>query len=108
MSAVTVTDRIYLRDAQRRAFEANVVTVDEAGRVALDATSFLATWDGESHDTGTLAREGGAGRWWMCGVVARWDGTRCRAMGAHVRGARDWERRYGLILDPPLARGRRC
>ena len=60
MSAGPVTDRIYLRDAQCRAFEATAVAVDDAGRVALDATAFYATGGGQPHDTGTLAWEGGS------------------------------------------------
>ena len=60
MSAVTVTDRIYLRDAQCRAFDAVVVAVEDGGRVALDATAFYATGGGQPHDTGTLAWEGGS------------------------------------------------
>ena len=43
MSAAPDTDRIYLRDAQCRAFDAAVVAVEEGGRVALDATAFYAT-----------------------------------------------------------------
>ena len=60
MSVVTETDRIYLRDAQCRAFDAGVVAVDDDGRVALDATAFYATGGGQPHDTGTLAWEGGS------------------------------------------------
>ena len=60
MSAGPVTDRIYLRDAQCRAFEAAAVAVDDAGRVALGATAFYATGGGQPHDTGTLAWEGGS------------------------------------------------
>ncbi len=60
MSAGADTDRIYLRDAQCRAFDATVVAVDDSGRVALDATAFYATGGGQPHDTGTLAWEGGS------------------------------------------------
>ena len=52
MSAEVVTDRIYLRDAQCRVFDAGVVAVEDAGRVALDATAFYATG-------GTLSPLGG-------------------------------------------------
>ena len=52
MSAEIATDRIYLRDAQCRVFDAGVVAVEDAGRVALDATAFYATG-------GTLSPLGG-------------------------------------------------
>ena len=52
MSAEAATDRIYLRDAQCRAFDAAVVAVEDGGRVALDATAFYATG-------GTLSPLGG-------------------------------------------------
>ena len=55
MSDVNPTDRIFLRDAQCRAFDATVVAVDGDGRVALDATAFYATSGGQPHDTGTLS-----------------------------------------------------
>lgn len=54
MSAEIVTDRVYLRDAQCRAFDAAVVAVEDGGRVALGATAFYATGSGQPHDTGTL------------------------------------------------------
>ncbi len=60
MSAEPVTDRIYLRDAECRAFDAAVVAVEDGGRVALDATAFYATGGGQPHDTGALAWEGGS------------------------------------------------
>ena len=60
MAAPSVTDRIYLRDAQCRAFDAAVVAVEDGGRVALDATAFYATGGGQPHDMGTLAWDGGS------------------------------------------------
>lgn len=60
MSVEIATDRIYLRDAERRAFEATAAVVEDGGRVALDATAFYVTGGGQPHDTGTLAWEGGS------------------------------------------------
>ena len=101
MAAPTVTDRIYLRDAQCRAFDAAVVAVEEGGGVALDATSFYATGGGQPHDTGTLAWEGGSAavvdvRGHGPVVWHTLDGDP-PAVGARVRGTLDWERRYGLM-----------
>ena len=101
MTAGPVTDRIYLRDAQCRAFDAIVVAVEDAGRVALDATAFYATGGGQPHDTGTLAWEGGS----AAVVDVRGHGPvmwhtlegDAPAVGARVRGTLDWERRYGLM-----------
>jgi len=48
-----MTDRLYLRDADLRSFEAVVVAVD-GGRIELDRTAFYATSGGQPHDTGHL------------------------------------------------------
>ena len=101
MSAEIVTDRIYLRDAQCRVFDAAVVAVEDGGRVALDATAFYATGGGQPHDTGTLAWDGGS----AAVVDVRGHGPvvwhtlegDTPATGAAVRGTVDWERRYGLM-----------
>ena len=101
MAAPSVTDRIYLRDAQCRAFDAAVVAVEEGGRVALDATAFYATGGGQPHDAGTLAWEGGS----AAVIDVRGHGPvvwhtlegDVPAVGARVRGTLDWERRYGLM-----------
>ena len=58
MTEPAATDRIYLRDAQIRAFDAAVVAVGDDGRVALDATAFYATGGGQPHDTGTISWDG--------------------------------------------------
>ena len=100
MADMNPTDRIFLRDAQCRAFDATVAAVDEDGRVALDATAFYATSGGQPHDTGTLSWSGGAATVTDVkghGVV--WhtlDGPGPPA-GTPVRGELDWERRHALM-----------
>ena len=54
-----MTDRLYLRDADLRAFDATVVSVDDE-MVELDRTAFYATSGGQPHDTGHLTWETGA------------------------------------------------
>ena len=54
-----MTDRLYLRDADLRSFEAAVVAVD-GDRVELDQTAFYATSGGQPHDTGHLVWATGA------------------------------------------------
>ena len=54
-----MTDRLYLRDADLRSFEAAVVAVD-SDRVELDRTAFYATSGGQPHDTGHLVWATGA------------------------------------------------
>jgi len=54
-----MTDRLYLRDAELRSFEAVVVSVDD-DRVELDRTAFYATSGGQPHDTGYLVWDTGA------------------------------------------------
>jgi len=54
-----VTDRLYLRDADLRSFDATVVAVD-GDRVELDRTAFYATSGGQPHDTGHLVWATGA------------------------------------------------
>ena len=54
-----MTDRLYLRDADLRSFEAAVVSVDD-DRVELDQTAFYATSGGQPHDTGHLVWDTGA------------------------------------------------
>ncbi len=95
------TNRIYLRDAQCQDFAAAVVAVDEAGRIALDATAFYATGGGQPHDTGTLTWDGGS----AVVVDVRGHGPvvwhtlegDSPSVGVRVRGTLDWERRYALM-----------
>ena len=100
MTAVSPTDRIFLRDAQCRAFDAIVVAVAE-GRVALDATAFYATGGGQPHDTGTLSFHGGSAAVTdVRGHDVVWhtlDGPAAPAVGTPVHGELDWERRHALM-----------
>ena len=100
MTNPTSTDRIFLRDAQCRAFEATVAAVDDDARVALDATAFYATGGGQPHDTGTLSFRGGSATVIdVRGHDVVWhtlDGD-APAVGARVQGELDWERRHALM-----------
>ena len=100
MADVNPTDRIFLRDAQCRAFDATVAAVDDDGKVALDATAFYATSGGQPHDTGTLSWNGGtAAVTDVRGHDAVWhtlDGP-APPVGTPVHGELDWERRHALM-----------
>jgi len=94
------TDQLYLRDAQLRAFDAEVVAVD-GDRVALDRTAFYATGGGQPHDVGSLSWDGGSAevvevRKGDDAIWHRLDGG-APPVGASVRGQLDWERRYALM-----------
>jgi misacylated tRNA(Ala) deacylase len=94
------TDLLYLRDAERRAFDATV-TGAEDGRVALDQTAFYATGGGQPHDTGRVTWAGGSAavvevRKEGEGVWHRLEGD-VPDLGAPVRGEVDWERRHRLM-----------
>jgi len=100
MADVTPTDRIFLRDAQCRAFDATVVAIDDDGRVALDATAFYATSGGQPHDTGTLSWSGGAATVTdVRGHDVVWHALEgpVPPAGTPVRGELDWERRHALM-----------
>ena len=100
MADVNPTDRIFLRDAQCRTFEATVVAVGGDGRVALVATAFYATSGGQPHDTGTLSFHGGKAKVTdVRGHDVVWhtlDGP-VPPVGTPVRGELDWERRHALM-----------
>ncbi len=100
MSEVSATDRIFLRDAQCRVFEATVVAAEES-RLALDATAFYATSGGQPHDTGRLSWAGGSAAVTdVRGHEAVWhtiDSPAAPAVGTAVRGELDWERRHALM-----------
>jgi misacylated tRNA(Ala) deacylase len=95
-----MTEQLYQNDSYVQEFEARVTAV-ESRAVALDRTAFYPGGGGQPNDVGTLAWDGGAAR-----VVkvkkqgpAVWhelDGDP-PAVGALVRGALDWERRYKLM-----------
>jgi misacylated tRNA(Ala) deacylase len=95
------TERLFLRDAYVREFDATVTAVDGHGRrVALDRTAFYATGGGQPHDTGTLAgipvidvRKDGDDVWHTLGG----DGSPLPQPADRVHGAIDWERRHRLM-----------
>lgn len=95
-----MTDRLYLRDAELRAFDATVVSVDDE-MVELDRTAFYATSGGQPHDTGHLTWETGA----ASVVDVRAAGNRVLhhlagpvpAVGTVVAGEVDDERRRQLM-----------
>ncbi len=93
------TDRIYLRDAQMREFDATVTAVD-GQRAALDATAFYPTGGGQPCDTGTLEWHGGRARVSdVRGHKIVWHTLEgdIPEIGTAVRGALDWERRHALM-----------
>ena len=100
MADVNPTDRIFLRDAQCRSFDATVVAVDDDARVALDATAFYATSGGQPHDSGTLSWDGGSAAVTdVRGHDVVWHtlDSDAPAVGAAVHGELDWERRHRLM-----------
>jgi len=98
---VTTTDRIYLRDAQIRAFSAVVVDVDPEGRVALDTSAFYPTGGGQPHDTGTISWDGRTAE--VTDVTGRgplvWHSIDAPlpAVGTAVSCELNWERRHQLM-----------
>lgn len=93
------TDRIYLRDAEMREFDATVTAVD-GRRAALDATAFYPTGGGQPCDTGTLEWDGGRARVSdVRGHKIVWHTLEgdIPEIGTAVRGALDWERRHALM-----------
>jgi misacylated tRNA(Ala) deacylase len=98
------TEELYATDAYRRTFEARVVDVDrEAGRVALDRTTFYPGGGGQPHDVGALDWHGGTG----AVVAVQRDGgvvwhrvegeVDLPDVGAEVHGQLDWDRRHALM-----------
>jgi len=93
------TDRIYLRDAQMREFDATVTAVD-GQRAALDATAFYPTGGGQPCDTGTLEWDDGRARVSdVRGHKIVWHTLEgdIPEIGTAVRGVLDWERRHALM-----------
>ena len=94
------TDLLFLRDAELRAFEAQVVQVDR-DRVDLDRTAFYPTGGGQPHDTGVLGWDGRSAR--VVEVRKDGDATGHRLegdlppAGATVHGELDWDRRHALM-----------
>lgn len=96
----SMTDQLYLRDAQLQTFTATVSAVDGSA-VALDKTAFYATGGGQPHDTGTLSWDGGLGQ---VTNVRKADGSHWHTLdgevppvGETVTGTLDWERRHQLM-----------
>jgi misacylated tRNA(Ala) deacylase len=98
---VAETERIYLRDAERREFDATVIELDESGAVALDESAFYPTGGGQPHDTGTLSwadghahvtsvRSAGALVWHELD-------SEPPPVGTPVHGEIDWDRRHQLM-----------
>ena len=98
-----MTELLFLNDAYVSEFEATVTEVTDGGAV-LDRTAFYIGGGGQPCDVGALtdpasgveyrvskvARAGGA-------IVHTIDGAEPPAVGAALRGAIDWERRYLLM-----------
>ena len=98
---MTITDRLYLRDAQLREFSATVVDIDEEGRLGLDRTAFYPTGGGQPHDTGRLTWPGGSAA--VTGVNGKGPVVfhqiegESLTVGTAVTAEIDWERRHQLM-----------
>ncbi len=95
-----VTELLYLQDSYLREFDAAVTAVDGQA-VALDRTAFYPGGGGQPADTGAVRWAGGEARviemrragdaiWHLLEGVAP-------PVGAPVRGAVDWDRRYAIM-----------
>jgi misacylated tRNA(Ala) deacylase len=94
-----VSEALYLTDAYRLVCDAKIVSHRE-GSVELDATVFYPDGGGQPCDTGTLTTSDGSS-WEVVSVTKspesilhRLEGGALPEVGAHVRGAIDWNRRY--------------
>ena len=97
-----MTEKIYAVNSYEQEMEATVVGMDvDDGRVLLDRTVFYPGGGGQPHDIGFLSI--GDDRLEVVRVTADADGVwhwtedSLPAVGTAVRGAIDWERRYGLM-----------
>ena len=94
------TELLYLRDAEQREFDAEVLAVD-GDRISLDRTAFYVTGGGQPHDTGRLSWSGGSAP--VVEVRKDGEGTWHRLegdvppVGTAVRGQIDWDRRHALM-----------
>jgi misacylated tRNA(Ala) deacylase len=98
-----MTELLYQRDSYLKTFEAVVTSVDEAAHgVVLDRSAFYPGGGGQPADQGTLndgittytvtrARKVGAD------VVHVIESESLPAVGTHLRGDIEWERRYKLM-----------
>jgi misacylated tRNA(Ala) deacylase len=90
------TERLYLRDAYRREFDATTVSVrDDA--VALDTTAFYPTGGGQPHDTGTLGQSRVADVRTEGDLVWHAIDGPMPGEGERLHGAVDWDRRHALM-----------
>lgn len=97
-----MTDLLYQTDAYLKEFSARVVAQGEGG-VVLDCTAFYPGGGGQPADTGLLRAEDG--RSWRVARMKRLQGQLLHvlegddlpAVGEHVEGLLDWERRYELM-----------
>src|SRR5918994_2079797 len=90
------TERLYLRDAYRREFDATTVSVrDDA--VALDVTAFYPTGGGQPHDTGTLGQSRVSDVRTEGDLVWHTIDGPMPGEGQPVHGAIDWDRRHALM-----------
>ena len=94
------TDLLFLRDAELRSFDAEVLAVSH-DRVVLDRTAFYPTGGGQPHDTGRLGWDAGEAAVVDVGKDA--DGVwhalagEVPVVGSTVRGSIDWARRHALM-----------
>ncbi len=103
-----MTELLYHTDAYLKEFEATVVAV-EGGAIALDRTAFYPGGGGQPHDVGTVSV---GERSWPVTKARKTRPERVEgasehiwheiageppAVGAVLRGAVDWERRYKLM-----------
>ena len=95
-----ITEKLYLRDAELRSFEAVVTEVDES-RIQLDRTAFYATSGGQPHDTGHLLWKDGAASVIYVRTVDEkiWHTLAgpIPAIGTHITGEVDEERRRQMM-----------
>jgi misacylated tRNA(Ala) deacylase len=95
-----VMEHLYQTDSYIREFEAMVMAT-EGQAVALDRTAFFPGGGGQPHDVGTLAWTGGTAR--VVKVKKQGDAVwhtievDLPPVGAQVRAALDWDRRYRLM-----------
>lgn len=98
-----MTEQLYQTDSYLRAFDATVISVDEANHgVILDRTAFYPGGGGQPADAGTLSADGHVYRVRRAqkiggNIVHLVEGDDMPQAGAHVRGEIDWERRFQLM-----------
>lgn len=98
-----MTEQLYETDSYLRAFDATVISVDEANHgVILDRTAFYPGGGGQPADAGTLTADGRVYRVRRAqkiggNIVHLVEGDDMPQAGAHVRGEIDWERRFQLM-----------